>query len=85
MNVGQHHARKLKSSKAAFVELCGEGEVARRQAEIDALPRVTWKGAELVTMRCHGETGKGPHDVNNTEWIAWVVLSLSRWKCPYHV
>lgn len=59
-------------------------EEARREAEIAALPVVEWKGRRLRTIRCHGTTGKGPHDYNVPESFLWALISLQRFTCPYH-
>lgn len=71
-------------AKAAFLAWRGEAEAARRQAEIDALPRVEWKGKTLRTLRCHGETGRGPHDVNLPEQHLWALIDFRMFRCPYH-
>lgn len=76
-------ARKARA-RAAFVEFRGEDAALRRQAEIDALPLVQWKGRQLRTIRCHGTTGKGPHDVNVPESLLWSLISLDGFCCVYH-
>jgi hypothetical protein len=45
---------------------------------------VTWKGRRLRTIRCQGDFGKGPHDVNVPEALLWCLISLARFLCPYH-
>lgn len=57
----------------------------QREAEIAALPTVQWKGRTLYTLRCCGVSGKGPHDVNVPLALAWSLLSLTRFFCPYHL
>jgi hypothetical protein len=77
----------LRSAKVAFLEECERLpllEFARRQAAIEALPTVQWKGRTLYTIRCHGDFGKGPHDVNVPEAILWQLISVNRFLCPYH-
>jgi len=87
-----HMARKwdskgeasLRAAQAAFRQYRGEDGYAEREAAIAALPVAEWKGRQLRAFRCHGETGKGPHDVNVPESLLWVLIGLDRWKCPYH-
>lgn len=62
----------------------GPERAAKRQAEIDALPVVNWKGRMLYTLRCHGTSGKGPHDVNVPLAMVWHLISLKRFYCVYH-
>jgi hypothetical protein len=71
-------------ARAAYVEDCGEALTLKREAEIAAMPQVEWKGRKLRTIRCHGTTGKGPHDVNVPESLLWALISLKRFRCPYH-
>lgn len=51
---------------------------------IDALPEVEWKGKLLRTIRCHGTTGRGPHDVNVPESLLWALLDPARYVCAFH-
>lgn len=74
----------LAEARAAFASIRTPAEVAQREAEIAALPRVVWKGRELRTLRCHGTTGKGPHDINVAEGALWVLLRLDRFVCAFH-
>lgn len=59
-------------------------DAARREADIARLPVVIWKGRTLYTIRCCGTSGKGPHDVNVPLSMAWHLVSLGRFFCPYH-
>lgn len=68
----------------AFTETLGYGAIRRRQLEIARLPKVDWKGLTLFTIRCDGEFGNGPHDVNVPESLLWSLISLTNFKCPYH-
>lgn len=74
----------LARAKALFIDVMGEGRVAHRQAEIDALPTVVWKGKTLHTIRCHGDFGKGPHDMNVPESLLWNLIWLPSYRCVYH-
>ena len=73
----------LRKARAAFAQY-GTRDIAERQAQIDALPVVEWKGRRLRTIRCHGTTGKGPHDVHVPEAVLWALIDLRAFRCPYH-
>jgi len=64
--------------------MLGPDRTARRIWEIAALPVVTWKGRTLRTLRCHGTSGKGPHNVNVPEALLWSLIAIDHWCCPYH-
>lgn len=81
---GLHPARQAATAKAAFLELRGPGDAADRAAQIAALPTVDWKGRTLWTLRCHGTTGKGPHDVHVPEAVLWALIDFRAYCCPYH-
>lgn len=80
----------LRVARGAFIEYAQEFDrpvlldVATREAEIAALPAVEWKGRTLRTIRCQGDFGKGPHDMNVPEAILWSLINLNRFICPYH-
>jgi len=82
--VPRHHDRILRDLKAQFLEVYGGERYARRTVEIDALPAVEWKGKTLRTIRCHGTTGRGPHDQNVPETLCWSLIDLSHYVCVYH-
>ena len=87
MGPGLHLERQTATAREAFREADREAGCDResgRAAEIAALPVVEWKGRRLHTLRCHGETGRGPHDVNVPESLLWSLISLRRYRCPYH-
>ena len=65
-------------------EMKGHAWVTQRRREIAALPVVVWKGQRLRTIRCTGDFGKGPHDMNVPEAILWHLLHFSRFRCAYH-
>lgn len=83
--IGLHHARRLATAQAAFREARGEAGYQRRAAEIAALPTREWKGETLHTLRCNGETGRGPHDVHLSEAVLWALINLRGYRCPFHV
>ena len=69
--------RQLVKAKAMYVEMCGPVSALMRECEIAALPTVKWKGKALRTIRCHGTSGKGPHDCNVPEGLLWSLMSYS--------
>lgn len=83
--VGLHVAKQALRARAAFVEFRGAEAAIARQAQINQLPRVEWKGKPLFTLRCNGTSGKGPHNCNVPEGLLWSLISLNRFLCPYHV
>lgn len=68
----------------AFQDYLGLVADSERAREIAALPTVQWKGKTLKTLRCHGITGKGPHDCNVPEALLWALISLRDFRCVYH-
>lgn len=79
-----HAAVRAERARLAFLEGCGEAAADRRAREIASLPLVVWKGRTLRTLRCNGETGRGPHDVNVPEQHLWALIDLRAFRCPYH-
>ena len=63
---------------------CTPAFMLRRQREINTLPQVVWKGRTLYTLRCQGDFGKGPHDMNVPASHLWALIHFERFKCPYH-
>jgi hypothetical protein len=84
MRLGSHLDARAARARAAFVELRGEAEAARRAAEIQQLPIVQWRGRTLYTLRCRADFGRGPHDVNVPEHVPWSLIDLRAFRCPYH-
>lgn len=82
--VGRKHGRGADNIIAEAKRELGPRRTAQRQAEIDALPVVSWKGRTLYTLRCRGWSGRGPHDVNVPIMLLWHLLSLRHYYCPYH-
>ena len=70
--------------QAQFREERGDDGFARREAEIAALPVREWRGEKLRTVRCCGETGRGPHDVHLPEYLLCCLIDLRRYRCPFH-
>ena len=79
-----HDARRAARARNAFVKVRGLAATQVREAEIARLPRVDWKGRPHYTLRCHGMSGKGPHDVNVPEALCWALIDLRAFRCPYH-
>jgi hypothetical protein len=67
-----------------FREAYGAEDEARRALEIAKLPVVLWKGRTLHTIRCHGDYGKGPHDLHVPEALLWNLIDLGSYRCVYH-
>lgn len=82
--VGNHLQARAARARAAFREIRGVDDEARRASEIAALSTVTWRGQTLYRFRCNGTTGKGPHDINVPEALLWAVIELDAFRCPYH-
>jgi hypothetical protein len=82
--VGLHPERQRLSAMTAFMEIRTEAEAVQRQAEIDALPAVEWKGKPLRSLRCNGISGKGPHVCNVPESMLWALIDLRSYLCPHH-
>lgn len=82
--VGRKHGRGADEIIAdAKIEL-GPARCAIREAEIARLPTVQWKGRTLYTLRCHGTSGRGPHDVNVPLMLVWHLIDLRSFYCVYH-
>lgn len=80
----QHEERAPRDIKTFFFELHGEAGFQRRQHEIADLPKVLWRGSVLHTVRCRGDFGRGPHDMNVPESLLWNLISVDRLLCAYH-
>lgn len=82
-----HVGRKSgRGSEAAIVNCRAYLWAAQHEREryIESLPAVTWKGLALRTLRCHGTSGEGPHDVNVPEALAWSLMHPEGFCCVYH-
>jgi hypothetical protein len=82
--IGLHEDAVLERTRAEFVKVCGPARAFLRSVAIEKLPAVEWKGRMLRTIRCQGDFGNGPHDVNVPESLLWSLISLERFTCPYH-
>jgi hypothetical protein len=79
-----HPEKKAARAREAFIEVRGNAEALARGIAIEALPTVQWKGRTLYVIRCHGLSGKGPHDTNVPESVLWSVIDFRAFRCPYH-
>lgn len=74
---------RLERARAAF-RLFRPGEERQRATQIAALPQVAWRGRALYTLRCQGDFGRGPHDVNVPEAHLWALIDFRAFRCPFH-
>lgn len=79
-----HADARLDRTKSMYRDMCGPVSTLMRECEIATLPAVEWKGKTLRTIRCHGTSGKGPHDCNVPEALLWSLMSLKHFLCVYH-
>lgn len=90
--MGQHHGTTVHPKHEAttarmrvmFVDLRGDAGAEQRAREIASLPVKEWRGKPVYQIRCCGDYGKGPHDVWLPPYLLWSLLSLERYRCPYH-
>lgn len=84
--VSRHEDAVLGRMIDAFLEADDyqQAPMFRRAAAIAALPAVEWKGRTLRTVRCRGDFGRGPHDVNVPESTLWTLIHIEAFLCPYH-
>ena len=83
-HVGRKHRKGADDIIAYARDFLGPELTARREAEIAALPTITWRGRTLYTLRCNGTSGKGPHDLHVPLLMVWHLIHLSRFFCVYH-
>lgn len=83
-HVGRKHGHGADELIADCQAMMTPAAVEKRHAEIAALPTVQWKGRTLYTLRCHGWTGNGPHDVNVPLVLIWSLIALDQFYCMYH-
>ena len=77
--------RKVWDAQAFMAETFGLVAMLERAFYIRSLPIVQWRGQVLRTIRCHGTTGKGPHDYNVPELVLWALVDPEhRFLCPFH-
>lgn len=79
-----HAEAWLERARASYTELCGQSATIHREAEIRGLPSLAWRGQLLRTLRCHGSTGKGPHDHHVPEALCWSLIDLHHFYCAFH-
>lgn len=82
--LGSHMDVRAVRARAAFVELRGAQEALVREVAIAGLQAVEWRGQTLYRFRCHGTTGKGPHDLNVPLALLWALIDFRAFRCPYH-
>lgn len=80
--IGLHEDAVLARTIAALWPDVDERQ--QRAAQIATLPAVEWKGRTLFTIRCHGDFGRGPHNLNVPESLLWSLMNLNWFLCPYH-
>ncbi len=76
--------RALARAQKHHLTEMGIASFFRRGEEINQLPKVAWKGRSLFTLHCNADFGKGPHDYNVPEFICWILLSLTSFRCAWH-
>lgn len=79
-----HPERFTLRAREAFIEIRGRAEARVRAKQIASLPIVEWRGQQLRTIRCHGTTGRGPHDRHVPEGLLWSLIDIGRYVCPFH-
>jgi len=89
--VPRYEDHRLRTCREQFEAMRSPEQVAEREAYIASLPAVEWRGPRgdkppriLRTLRCHGETGRGPHDVHVPESLLWALIDPTRYHCVYH-
>lgn len=82
--VHPRHEATTERMRSYFIDLRGLEGAAKREREIATLPMKEWCGKPVHQIRCHGDYGKGPHDVWLPSYLLWSLLSLWSYKCPYH-
>jgi hypothetical protein len=83
--VTPHEDRWLRRTRAAFVIFRGASAVLERTEAIARLPTKLWRGRPVFLIRCHGDYGKGPHDVWLPERVLWALIDFDGYRCPFHV
>ncbi len=78
------HPRKHYRAQLAFREAWGTRAEANRLRAIRRLRQTRHNGRRVYVLRCCGKSGKGPHEHNVPRAALWMVLSLRRFKCPFH-
>lgn len=79
-----HADQRIARARAAFREYSNGRSEQQRAAQIAALQTIDWQGRRLYTIRCHGTTGRGPHDVNVPEDMLWALIDIDTFICPFH-
>ena len=84
MRLGSQLLARHARAQTAFVDAYGDEAACQRQAQINTLPAVEWKGKALRTIQCRGDYGKGPHGQHVPEYLLWSLIDVQYWLCPFH-
>jgi hypothetical protein len=76
--------RAARDARVYFRAVMGARLFRKRAAEIAALPTREWRGRTLHTLRCQGDFGRGPHDMNVPLSLLWHLIDLRRFLCAFH-
>jgi hypothetical protein len=76
--------RAARDAELEFCRVMGHDRHKKRKREIAALPKVPWRGKTLYTLRCQGDFGRGPHDMNVPRSLLWHLIDLGRYLCAFH-
>lgn len=74
----------MAEARVIYREELGVDAEMKRLRAIEQLPVVMWHGERLYTIRCKGDFGNGPHDMNVPESLLWSLITLEWFLCPYH-
>ena len=81
--ISRHADRCLARTIKAFREF-RPGEEEERRGAIGRMESKAWRGVRVYRITCDGDFGRGPHDVWIPEYILWSLITLTRYRCPYH-
>lgn len=81
MRVGSQPSAALMRVRRAWIGWGLADQVLHREAEISALPRKLWRGVPVFQIRCEGPV---LHDLWVPEAVLWALISVHRFRCPFH-
>jgi hypothetical protein len=84
MRLGSHLTARGERAKAQCIELLGPEQAERRRQQIAALPSKLWRGVQVYEVTCHGDFGRGPHQMFVPEYVLWSLIDLRAFVCPFH-
>ena len=84
MRIGRAPSLTCAKAKRAFRTGAGTARAVQRAHGIAALPSKKWRGERVYALRCEADFGKGPHVMHVSAGVLWSLLSLKRWRCPFH-